>query len=83
MVNGEYCISNLKTHATEEQIEAKGSKIADFENREYLAQHIILLTTLIHLGARIKDLNSAEEMWKVVKADATYTSWMQKINCPA
>jgi len=62
------------TSATEEQIESKESKISDFEKREYLAQHIILSTTSIHLGAKIKDLNSAKEMWKVVKANTTTKS---------
>jgi len=74
VVNGELFLIDLKTPATEEQIESKESKISDFEKWEYLAQHIILSTASICLGAKIKDLNSAEEMWKVVKADATTKS---------
>jgi hypothetical protein len=63
-----------KTPATEEQIEAKESKIIEFEKREYLAQHIILSTTSTRLGAKIKDLTTAEDMWKIVKDDATSKS---------
>jgi len=73
VVNGEYCLSDLKTPVTEEQIEAKESKITDFEKREYLAQHIILSTTT-RLGVKIKDMTSAEDMWTMVKADATTKS---------
>jgi hypothetical protein len=38
-------LANEKTLAMEDQIEAKESKIIDFEKREYLARHIILSTT--------------------------------------
>ena len=74
VVNGEYCLPDLKTPATEEQIEAKESKITDFEKREYLAQHIILSTTSTRLGAKIKDMTSAKDMWTMVKANATMKS---------
>ena len=46
----------------------------EFEKREYLAQHIILSTTSTRLGAKIKDMTSAEDMWKTVKEDATKKS---------
>ena len=58
----------------EEQLEAKENKIIKFEKREYLAQHIILLTTSVHLGGKIKQLNTAQAMWKIVKADTTTKS---------
>jgi len=74
VVNGEYFLSDLKTPATEEQIESKEMKLVDFEKKEYLAQHIILSTTSVHLGSKIKDLTSAKDMWEVVKADATTKS---------
>ena len=69
-------LADRKTPATEEQIEAKELKIIEFEKREYLAQHIILSTTSTHVGAKIKDLTSAEDMWAIVKADATKKSTM-------
>ena len=46
----------------------------EFEKREYLAQHIILSTMSVSLGAKIKDLTTAEGMWKIVKYDATEKS---------
>jgi len=52
VVNDEYFLSDLKTPATEEQIESKEMKLADFEKKEYLAQHIILLTTSVCLGLK-------------------------------
>ena len=59
ILNGEYVLADLKTPAMEEQVEQKGSKIAEYEKREYLAQHIILSTTSTCLGEKIKDLTSA------------------------
>ena len=65
--DGVHVLADLKTPATDEQIEAKESRITEFEKWEYLAQHIILSTTSTHLGAKIKDLTSAEDMWKFCK----------------
>ena len=70
IINGKPMLSDGKTPAMEDQIDAKESKIIDFEKREYLAQHILLSTTSICLGTKIKDLATAEDMWKVVKDDA-------------
>jgi len=63
-----------KTKATEDQIERKEMKLMEFERQEYFTQHIILSTTSTHLGAKIKDLTTAKEMWDVVKAYATTKS---------
>ena len=60
-----------KTEATEEQIEAKEAKFAEYEKQEYLVQHIFLSTTSTHLGSKIKDLKTAKEMWDAVKNNAT------------
>jgi hypothetical protein len=73
VVNGVPVISDGKTPA-EEQIEARETRIIDYEKREYLAQHVILSTTSIRLGAKIKDLKSAKEKWDTVKSDATMKS---------
>src|ERR1700678_3724114 len=73
-------LSNGKTPATEDQIEAKESKIIEFEKREYLARHILLSTTSTRLGAKIKDLSTAEAMWKVVTDDATSKSTLYLLN---
>ena len=37
-------------------------------------QHVILSTTLTHLGVKIKDQKMAKEMWDIVKTDATMKS---------
>ena len=64
-------LSDGKTAATEDQIEAKETKIMEFEKREYLVRHILLSTMSTHLGSKIKWLTTAEDMWKVVKDDTT------------
>ena len=74
VVAGVPVLPDRATPATEEQIEAKETKIAEFEKWEYLAQYIILSTTSTRLGGKIKDMTSAEKMWKIVKNDATTQS---------
>ena len=76
-------IADGKTKATEEQIEAKEAKEAEFteyEKREYLAQHVILSTTSTCLGSKIKDLETAKEMWDAVKNDVTMKSTLYLID---
>ena len=58
------------TQATEDQIEARETKIIDYDKHEYLTQHIILSTTSTCLGNKIKNLKSLHDMWDAVKADA-------------
>ena len=65
VADGTPVLADGKTAATEEQLEAKEAKMI------YLAQHIILLTMSVWLGAKIKDLTMAKAMWKKVKSDAT------------
>ena len=67
-------LSDGKTAAMEDQMEAKETKIMEFEKREYLARHILLSTMSTHLRSKIKGLVTAEDMWKVVKDDATSKS---------
>ena len=74
LLNGTPVLADGTTEATDEQIEAREIRIMDFEKKEYLTQHIILLTTLTRLGSKIKDLKTSEEMWKVVVADVTTKS---------
>ena len=56
------------------------SRIVEFEKCEYLAQHIILSTTSIHLGAIIKNLKTVKEMWDKVKNNATTKSTLYLID---
>ena len=67
-------VLDKKTPATEDQIEAKESKIIEFKKREYLAHHILMSMTLTHLATKIKGLLTAKDMWKAVKEDATSKS---------
>ena len=63
-------LADRKTPATEDQIESKESKIIEYEKKEYLARHILLSMTSTRLGLKIKDLKTAEAMWKVIMEDA-------------
>ena len=58
----------------EDQIEARETKIIDYDKREYLAQHIILSMTSTHLSNKIKNLKTSHDMWDGVKADTTTKS---------
>ena len=58
------------TQASNDQVESKESKIADYDKGEYLAQHVILSTTSMWLGIKLKSLKTAKEIWDVVKTDA-------------
>ena len=75
-MNGVPVTSDGKTPATDEQIEAQEMQIIDYEKHKYLAQDVILSTTLTRLGAKIKDLKMAKEMWDTVKSDATSKSML-------
>jgi len=74
LLNGAFVLSDGKTNAMEEQVESKETKIADFEKKEYLAQHILLSTTSTRLGSKIKELKSSKEMWDIIVADVTTKS---------
>jgi hypothetical protein len=82
--NGITLLADRKTPATEDQIEAKESKLIEFEKREYLVRHILLSTTSTHLGTKIKNLLTAKDMWKAIKMmphqKALCISWMLKIS---
>ena len=58
------------TQASNDQVELKESKIADYDKREYLAHHVILSTTSTQLRINLKSLKTVKEMWDVVKTDA-------------
>ena len=64
------CVIRQKDSGYRESNWSKETKIIEFEKREYLARHILLSTTSIHLASKIKDLPTAEDIWKVVKDDA-------------
>jgi hypothetical protein len=80
VVEGVPVTLNGKTPATEEQIKARETWLIDYEKHKYLVQHIILSTTSTCLGAKIKDLKTAKEMWEIVKGDATTKSTLYLLN---
>ena len=74
--NGIPMFADGKMPATKDQIESKESKIIKYKKREYLAHHILLSMTLTRLRSKIKDLKTAEAMWKVIMEDAMSKSML-------
>ena len=73
-------LSDGMTPATEDPIEAKETKLMDYDKCKYLTQHVILSTTSTHLGTKIKNMKLAHEMWDAVKVDATTKSMLYLLN---
>ena len=80
LVAGVPILMDGTTQAMEDQIEARETKIIDYDKREYLAQHVILSTTSTRLGNKIKNLKTSHDMWDAVKADATTKSTLFLLN---
>ena len=70
MVNGVPVLKD-RTPATDEEVEVNKDKIIEYEKRDYLTQHMILLTISTRLEMKVMSLMLAMGMWDVVKADAT------------
>ena len=68
------------TATTEDQMEARETKINNYNKHEYHVQHIILSMTSTCLGTKIKNLKFAHEMWDAVKTDATTKSTLFLLN---
>jgi len=66
--------------ATDEQIDAKEKRLDEYEQKEYLARHIILTTVSPRLVASIKSKDTAAEMWNAVKANATAATELHQID---
>ena len=79
-VNGITVLSDGKTPATEEQIMEREENIDEYDGKENTTRHVILSTTSIHLGVKVKNLGTAKEMWDEVKRDATTKSTLFIIN---
>jgi hypothetical protein len=52
----------------------------DYEQKEFLAQHLILSSTPLCLSQKILGLTSAKDMWEAVKLDATTKSSLQQVD---
>jgi hypothetical protein len=60
---------NPDVPATDEQLEAKEKRLMEYEQKEYLAQHLILSSTSPRLSQKILHLSMAQAMWDAVKLD--------------
>jgi hypothetical protein len=80
VVNGVHVLADGKTPASEDQIESREAKVDEYEQCQYLAQHVILLMMSPRLGAKIKNMSSAHDMWDEVKKDATSKSTLHLID---
>ena len=80
LVAGVPVLTDGMTQATEDQIEARETKIINYDKREYLTQHVILSTTSTCLSNKIKNLKTSHDMWDAVKADATMKSTLFLLN---
>ena len=80
LVAGVPILTDGTTQATEDQIEARETKIIDYDKCEYLAQHVILSMTSTRLGNKIKNLKTSHDMWDAVKAGAMMKSTLFLLN---
>jgi len=62
------------TAATKDQVKTREDQVKKYNKESNLAQHVILSMTSPRLGAKIKNLTTAKEMWDIMKADATEKS---------
>ena len=74
LLGSTYVLPDGATPVTEDQVETRESKVEEYERKQYLAQHIILSTTATCIGAKIKNMSTAKDMWEEVKKDATTKS---------
>ena len=65
---------------TEDQIDAKEKCIAEFEQKEYLAQHFITSSISLCLTQKIMKLMIAKDMWDAVTLDATSKSVLHQVD---
>jgi len=72
--------TNPDVPATEDQIEAREKKITEYEQKEYLAQHLILSSTSPRLSQKVLQMTTAKAMWDAVKLDATAKSSLHQVD---
>ena len=70
MLDGVPVLADGKTPATEDEIECKEDEITEFDEKAYLAQHIILSTISTQLNKKLIGFKSARDMWEAVEVDA-------------
>jgi hypothetical protein len=81
LINGiSMVFTNLNVSAIEDQIKARERRIMEYEQKEYLAQHLILSPTLPHLSQKLLQHTTAKTMWDDIKLDATTKSSLHQVN---
>jgi hypothetical protein len=65
--------------ATDEEIDAKERRLDEFEQKEYMAWHIMLSTVSPHLVGMVNGKTSSQ-MWTKIKKDATTKSQLHKVD---
>jgi hypothetical protein len=72
--------TNLYIPAMEDPIETRERKIMEYEQKEYLAQHLILSSTLLHLSQKLLQHITVKAMWDDIKLNATTKSSLHQVN---
>jgi hypothetical protein len=72
--------TNQDVAVTDDQIEAKEKILTEYEQREYLAQHLILSSTSPCLSQKVLHLTTAKAMWDAVSLDATTKSSLHQVD---
>ena len=80
LVDGKTLVIEEQIEVREEQREARERQIEDFIRAASLVKHVILSTTLSHLGMKLKGLTTAKEMWDLVMKDATSQSTLYLVD---
>ena len=79
IVDGVAVLSDGKTAATEEQIEAWEKRIADYDTKQYLARHIMVNSIPTRLAQKVMNETDPKKMWEAIVADSEGKSIMHKV----
>ena len=66
--------------ASDDQIDARETKIEEYSKKEYLAQYIIINSISAWLGTSVKEKPNAHKMWETVKADTSMKTQIHQID---
>jgi hypothetical protein len=81
LVNGISMVStNPNIPATEDQIKARERRIMEYEQKEYLTQHLILSSTSPRLSQKLLQHTTVKAMWDDVKLNATTKSSLHQVD---
>jgi hypothetical protein len=72
--------TNPNVPAIEDQIKARERRIMEYEQKEYLTQHLILSSISPHLSQKLLQHTTAKVMWDDVKLNGTAKSSLHQID---